>query len=87
MKFLIFLPFICFQALALDPSRFINELNYLRESSSLVKEVEISSEDIAANSPEEVKKGPLDQGEIVNIEGKYFSDEVSTRKAAPMRSR
>lgn len=72
---------------ALDPSRLINELNYLRESSSLVKEVETSSDMITENSSEESNMAPLDEAEIVNIEAEYFTDEISTKKAAPKRSR
>lgn len=87
MKILIFFSLISFNTWALDPSRLINELNYLRDSSSLVKELETSTEEMAQNSSEDSSLAPLDDAQIINIEAEYFTDEISTKKAAPKRSR
>lgn len=87
MKILIFFSLISFNTWALDPSRLINELNYLRDSSSLVKELETSTEEMAQNSSKDSSLAPLDNAEIINIEAEYFTDEISTKRAAPKRSR
>ena len=89
MKYLQLLLFIYIPTTyALDESRLINELDYLRDSVSKVKEDDGNSvtSTQTSNTPSPQKE-TIDQTEIINLENQYFSDEVSSGVAAPKRSR
>lgn len=89
MKYLILLFFITIPTTyALDESRFINELDYLRDSVSKVKEdVSVTESSTMAKASEVPKTEEVDKTEIINLENQYFSDEISSGRAAPKRSR
>lgn len=89
MKYLKLLLFIYIPTTyALDESRLINELDYLRDSVSKVKEDDGNSvTSTQSNNTPPPQKETIDQTEIINLENQYFSDEVSSGVAAPKRSR